>query len=155
MIYIDLDGVCADFNKRCIELTGKPYQGKETWKVLEKVPRLFYNLEAMQGARESVTRLVFNSGYRNIQVLTALPLLTEQLVTAHKDKVQWVHENITPLIQVNAVQNWRYKKHFCNAGDILIDDSSRNILEWTDVGGVGVLHQDWDKTMLELKQIGY
>ena len=148
MIYIDCDGVLADFNKKVLELTGTGYNAKETWKVLEKYPRLFYNLEVMQGARESVAMLVQKFRYSNVEVLTALPLLTEQLVTSHKDKVQWVHEKIDPLIQVNTVQHWRYKKYFCNSiDDILIDDNHRNILEWEDAGGRGILHTNWDETL--------
>lgn len=148
MIYIDCDGVLADFHKKVLELTGTGYNGKETWKVLEKYPRLFYNLDVMQGARESVAMLVHKFRYSNVEVLTALPLLTEQLVTAHKDKVQWVHKKIDPLIQVNAVQNWRLKKYFCNSiDDILIDDNHRNIIEWEDAGGRGILHTNWDETL--------
>ena len=155
MIYIDCDGVLADFNKKLLELTGTGYNGKDTWKVLEKYPRLFYNLEVMQWAKEAVNYLIDSYGYSNVQVLTALPLLTEQLVTSHKDKVQWVHENINPLIQVNAVQNWRYKKYFAGNGDILVDDSERNILEWEDAGGTGILHSNWEDTMKELDKVLY
>lgn len=35
MIYIDLDGVCVDFNKAVLDITGKSYYGEETCEVLE------------------------------------------------------------------------------------------------------------------------
>lgn len=153
MIYIDLDGVLADFNKACIQYTGKSYH-KECWSILEKVPNLFYNLDAMQDAKESMNELLFTYGYSNIQILTALPLQTEELVSAQVDKVQWVHENISSLLQVNCVPNWRFKKYFCkNTSDILIDDRYENCVEWESAGGKAIQHIDWKDTMIKLKEI--
>lgn len=152
MIYVDLDGVCADFNKAVLKYTGKPYNGKETWSILENIPRLFYNLDVMQGAQESVNKLIDTYGYRNVQILTALPLQTKELVSAQVDKVQWVHDKINSMIQVNCVPNWRFKKYFVmQEDDILIDDMPRNIKEWDEAGGIGILHVSWKDTMQRLK----
>lgn len=148
MIYIDLDGVCADFNKAVLKYTGKPYNGKETWSILENIPRLFYNLDVMQDAKESVSKLIDTYGYRNVEISTALPLQTKELVSAQVDKVQWVHTKIDPMIQVNCVPNWRFKKYFVqSSNDILIDDMARNVEEWEESGGIGILHTSWSNTL--------
>lgn len=162
MIYIDCDDVLANFSKFCIELTGKTYQtyisgevGTNSWDKLEKVDNLFYQLEVIQGAKESIASILDQQGYHNVEVLTALPLLTCKLKTAQRDKVTWVKDYIDSMLQVNCVANWSHKKYFCrNSWDILIDDHHRNIEEWVAAGGVGILHSKWEETNKELKRIG-
>ena len=36
------------------------------------------------------------------------------------------------------------KKHFSNEGSVLIDDLAKNISEWNENGGQGILHLDTD-----------
>ena len=154
MIYIDCDDVLANFKEYVIMQTGKPYNGKETWKVLEQEDNLFYNLDLLPFAQESVSMLLDCQGYHNVQILTALPLITGKLTTAQVDKVSWVHTNIDPMIQVNCVQNWSHKAFFCESDrDILIDDSERNCDEWTKAGGIAILHTNWEDTLKKLKEL--
>jgi len=155
MIYIDNDGVNADFNKFVIQQTGSPYQGKSTWVDLENIDNLFSKLEVLPDAYDSVQRIIDMQGYSSVEILTALPLLTGKLHTAQRDKVEWIHNWIDDIIQVNCVQNWRHKAFFVmSKWDILIDDSQRNINEWVAAGGIGVYHTDWVSTNKELKLIG-
>jgi hypothetical protein len=155
VIYIDSDDVLANFNKFVIQQTGSPYQGKETWKVLEGIDNLFSKLEVLPDAYDSVQRILDMQGYSSVEILTALPLITGKLHTAQRDKVEWIHNWIDDVIQVNCVQNWRNKAYFVkNKWYILIDDSIRNIDEWVAAGGVGILHSKWEETNKELKKIG-
>lgn len=165
MIYIDCDNVLADFNKFVIEQTGSPYQGKETcnsnpkglnsWEVLENIDNLFRNLEVMKDAASSVQNILNQQGWMDVEILTALPLLSGKLWQSQRDKVDWAHLFIDDAIQVNCVANWRHKKYFCrDKYDILIDDCLRNCSEWTSAGGIAVLHKDWESTNAELKKIG-
>lgn len=155
MIYIDLDGVCADFNKRCIELTGKPYQGKETWKVLQKVPNFFLTLDVLEGTEDSLLWIKDYFCQSNAEFLTALPLPTDKLYSAQRDKVEWcknLHHDLNTL-QVNCVQNWSFKKYFAkDSSDILIDDSERNCKDWELAGGIAILHKNWNSTIDKLKE---
>lgn len=150
MLYIDVDGVLADFNKACIQHTGKPYH-KECWSILERVPNLFSTLEVMPYSWMVLSFLE----QRNIQyeLLGALPLLTEKLVTAQRDKVQWVRDKLQIDVQVNLVASRHYKKYFCKCGDILIDDMPDNIKQWEEVGGIGIFHTDWENTIKRLDSI--
>ena len=145
--YLDLDGVMVDFDSEITKHT--PFEtytqenAKEIWKYLEKVPNLFLNASRMPNSIELFDLLVRRFGI-NLEILTALPLITGNLVTAHRDKREWVANRLSPVVQVNAVQHWSHKKYFCRPNDILIDDSPRNIKDWESVGGIGIL---FDKSM--------
>ena len=153
MLYIDLDGVCADFYNKVLELTGNEYQGQVTWKVLDQVPNLFYKLDVLQGTKEALLWIEEYFHKPNVEFLTALPRNTGWLSSAQKDKVQWVHDKLGSTLQVNCVQHWSYKKYFCDSkDDILIDDCERNIQEWQEYGGTGILHRNWDDTLKELER---
>lgn len=152
-VYIDLDGVCADFNSKCIELTGKPYQGKETWKVLEKVPRLFSTLDILEGTENALAWIEQYFHSPNVEFLTALPLPSDKLYSSQRDKVEWCKYKLGSSLQVNCVQNWSFKKYFVRSTqDILIDDSLRNCKEWELAGCIAILHTDWDTTIDKLKK---
>lgn len=155
MIYIDVDGCLADFQKFVIQQTGSAYQGKETWEVLENIDNLFLKLEPMDGAYESVQNIINQQGYASVEILTALPLLTGKLWQSQRDKVDWIHTWIDDSIQVNCVSNWSLKKYFCrNKYDILIDDRIECIQQWKEQGGIGILHVNWGDTNAILEEYG-
>lgn len=154
MIYLDLDGVFADFDKAIkTHAPGKDYTDNPlaVWGVLDKVPNLFANLDVIPGSQWLFLQL---TAHHKCQMLTALPLPSEQLVYAQRDKVDWVHKYLSKTIQVNCVQNWRHKKYFCRSNtDVLIDDSPRNISEWVQAGGIGILHTTPERTWELVQQI--
>lgn len=155
MIYIDSDGCLADFQKFVIQQTGAPYQGAETWKVLENIDNLFLKLEPMEGAYKSVQSIIKRNYHTDVQILTALPLVTEKLYSAQVDKVTWIHDHIDDLLQVNCVANWKLKKYFVRTRyDILIDDRIECIEQWKEQGGIGILHSNWEDTNAILEEYG-
>lgn len=151
MLYIDLDGVMVNFHKAILKHTGKAYAGKKTWEILETIPNLFYSLEPCLDAFYGINFI--ESNFIPYEFLTALPLITGELHSAQLDKVRWVRDKLNSNAQVRCVQNWRHKKYFCREKhDILVDDCSRNIQEWKDAGGIGILHSNWFDTIEELKK---
>ena len=148
-LYLDLDGVFADFDARVMEICGQHYKSDpELWKKLQKVDHLFYNLDPLPYAKRLYGAL---KDVKQKEFLTALPMLTEKLVTAPDDKKLWVKENLDPSVYVNCVSSWRQKARFASPRAILIDDFERNIKAWREAGGIGILHTDPDKTLEELK----
>lgn len=73
-----------------------------------------------------------------------------------KDKRDWVSKYLSPSIQVICSSGWKDKVTYCNLGDILVDDSERNIRDWFNSGGVGILHRPHkvESTLYDLKYIG-
>lgn len=154
MIYLDLDGVFADFEKKFQQVCGFKYHENPqlAWSMLDKIDNLFYTLEPLEGAKQMFD-IIMDSG-EEVKILTALPLPSGKLVTASDDKKRWVAEFLDPNIEVICATNWRHKKKYCTPGDILVDDMHRNVLEWSQVGGIGIVHTSTDSTLSTLRRLG-
>ena len=46
------------------------------------------------------------------------------------------------------------KKKYAGEDCILIDDRDSNIEQWISNGGIGILHKDFDTTVIELEKLG-
>lgn len=156
MIYIDLDGVLADFNSKVREITGKypsELTTKELWKQLQLVDNFYYSLDIIEGSKEFLD-YILNYSNINVEILTALPSPSKKLITSSNDKIMWVYDKIDPFIITNCVSNWRMKTYFCrNNDDILIDDQEKNIVQWQEAGGIGILHNNFEDTIRKLKEL--
>lgn len=144
-LYVDLDGVLADFNRGCLQRFGwHPRQVTDDvlWKHLNATPDFFGTLEPCAGAIDAFHGL----RWWNPAILTACPRkLYTHVANAKRD---WVHRHLGKNVTVLPVQGGRNKPLFMHApGDILIDDHARNIAAWEDAGGIGLLHRgDWNET---------
>lgn len=160
-IYFDMDGVLADFDRGVEELAGfkKLEQSSATvnqddamWEAIKKVPHFYDKLELMPGAKEMFDYIYSNYGNR-CEVLTGIPKPKRGVTTAGEDKISWMHRVLSPDINVNVVYK-EDKKNFCQDEDfILIDDLERNIDEWKENGGTGILHTASKNTLNVFKNI--
>lgn len=142
-IYLDLDGVFADFEKKAIELVGKKpkdMQPTEFWKELGKHDHVWRDLELMPGSR-ALYDAVMKIPDVDVAFLTALPRPTGKMATAADDKKLWVKEHFGTECKVYTVVGGVNKaKYIQTPDDILIDDTQKNIDAWTAAGGIGILH---------------
>lgn len=155
-IYFDLDGVMANFEKACVETIGIHYWDRTVdkyWYILNKVPHFYYNLELLPNALDMFTRVYTKHGPEVVEVLTGCPIPTGELVTASEDKINWFHDFVNPNVKVNTVVGGKNKWKFLeeNPGSVLIDDYMRNIKQWIEHGGVGILHTDAPSTIAKLE----
>lgn len=159
-VYLDMDGVLADFDSYCVKLIGKlPKEfptSSEGWRALgEHKYTMYKNLDPMPGAAELVRYVTSLSREYNftIGILTAVPKIgTVPLAKQHK--VEWLIKYFPQLLYDFNIGPWAQDKYkHCIGNDILIDDSKMNIDQWNKVNGCGVLYQNNEQTFLDLKNI--
>jgi len=158
-IYLDLDGVLANFEKAVIELHGPNYKDLHPvafWKPITKeIDNFFAKLDPLPGAFELYDYVWGIDGY-DVKVLTALPRPEGKAVTVAQDKTDWVHKHIDSNLEVITVIGGKNKgKYVKHKEDILIDDLPRNIDVWTEAGGIGILHTSYSDTIQQLEQLIY
>jgi len=157
MVYIDMDGVVVDFKQYVIDIRGFYDTDKVFWELLSQKDNPYYRMKYIDGAYEFIEEInSISKRYIGFtpQFLTSLPIIKGNLTTAHRDKVEWVHDNIGKEYQVNVVSNWRDKKNFIfKPWDILIDDSERNCNDWIEAGGQAILHTSFEDTLKRLETI--
>lgn len=140
-IYLDMDGVVADFRAYATGKIGSsPAVGDlypdADWQRLRDNPHLFLQLPLMSRANDLVN---IARNYRDqlgweLQFLTAIPH-NNDLPWAFHDKAAWARLHFTDI----AVHFGPYStdKHLhCSKGDILVDDRLANCREWESAGGI-------------------
>ena len=158
-IYLDMDGVLADFDGAAREFCGlaqlRPGYRKTKeedalmWTKLKEVPHFYDRLEPMDGALE-MYRNITECFPGNVEILTGIPKPKRGLTTAGEDKINWAHRYLSSDLKVNIVYR-EQKTDFCTGPEsILIDDFEDNIELWRSAGGTGILHVSPEKTLEEL-----
>lgn len=150
-IYVDMDGVLADFDKGYEDLTG--ITTKEADK---KGPESFWEPISKAGAKFWITLKWMPDGKQlwdyvkkyNPELLSA-PSREE---SSRMGKRVWVKRELpgTKLILRSADK----KQEFALPNSILIDDREKNIEQWRNAGGIGILHTDTASTIKKLKELG-
>lgn len=152
-VFLDLDGVFADFESAVRRHTGCDYDPKSSWSKIDKVPHFYSELYPLSGAFK-LFDTIFKGSLYPVQILSSVPDPTGKLVTAREDKEYWVSRYLSRKIRVNLVQGWKMKALFAQPGDILVDDSYRNIEDWVACGGTGIHHTSNWNTLNELRMLG-
>ena len=152
-IYLDMDGVIADFNKRYKELYKIEPKEADTYKTFDKfftmfiADRQFAKLDLMPDAMELINYL------RSLSIPTEILSSTsseKRDAEIRKQKIEWLNKHNIEF-PVNLVPGKRFKRDFSNENSLLIDDTSQNIDQWRVEGGIGILHTDAMTTIGILK----
>jgi 5'(3')-deoxyribonucleotidase len=153
-LYLDMDGVVADFDEYAARTLGvPPSQGiypDETWYKLATNARLYRDLIPTPYASQLVYQCeqFCNKKQYDLKFLTAVPKGND-VPWAFYDKVYWAR-NYFATIPVMFGPFSKDKHVHCQPGDILIDDRRSNIEEWRNSGGIGILHKDYTDTINQL-----
>lgn len=143
-IYLDMDGVVADFNKFASDLLGREigWEGKdlssEEWDILTSVENFYFKLPLIEESTMLVAAAKSFSTRFKVEFLTAVPRATT-MPSAALDKKMWLDKHF-PGFKVNYGPYSRDKQKWAKPGDILVDDKRSNIEEWFNAGGIGILH---------------
>jgi 5'(3')-deoxyribonucleotidase len=156
-IYLDMDGVVADFRAYATGKIGTPSPAvgdlypDQDWQRLRDNPHLFLELPLMARATElvNIARKYRDQLGWELQFLTAIPH-NNDLPWAFHDKAEWARLHFTDI----AVHFGPYStdKHLhCSAGDILVDDRMANCRDWESAGGVAFrVARTLDSVIVEL-----
>lgn len=158
-LYIDMDGVVADFNGFAATVLREPVDfstekwTEEQWTKLKNHPCLYKHLPKMTRADEiiEIARKFRNKLGWRVYMLTAVPKAND-VPDAFSDKMYWMLRHY-PDIPVRFGPFAKNKKDHCKPGDVLFDDRVSNCEEWGQAGGRAILAKDPDRAIAELKEL--
>lgn len=150
-MYVDLDGVLADFEEGVLRVTGggpRDQKASVMWTRLGAVPPpgFFASLRPLPDAAELWAAV---APYRPT-ILTGLPLGS----WAAPQKRAWVAAALgrhVDVITCMAAEKARYAR----AGALLIDDDSGRRDPWLAAGGTFILHTSAADTVALLRKLGF
>ena len=151
-LYLDLDGVMADFDAHFPDVFGldhKSLADDEMWQRINAHESYFLDMPMCKGAAD------FFADVRHLSpiILTACP--KTNYANAAIQKRKWVHKHLSPELTVLPVMGGHNKWLFMHSqGDVLVDDYAKNIKPWIKAGGLGVVHVGFENTIDAMAQIG-
>ena len=153
-IYLDMDGVVADFDLVVQDMLGHDprvndrYPESE-WIKLRSHQRLYRDLPLCQDANvlvDGVQALAARHGLR-VLFLTAVPK-DNDFPWAFSDKIHWA-QRYFPDIPVWFGPYSEDKQIRSQSDDVLIDDRASNIDQWRGRGGYGILYSGRAQPVLD------
>jgi len=149
-LFLDCDGVLADFDAGARQLLGMPpadFEARhgrgEFWKRLARHGNFYGDLEEMPDAQE----LFLAVKHLKPTILTGLPLGT----WAAPQKERWAARHFpgVPIITTMA----RQKHLHMERGDVLVDDRQNHRHLWENAGGIFVHHKSAADSITQLAEI--
>ena len=159
-VYLDMDGVLADFDKRFEDLSGmKPgefeskYGKNKFWDFIDEEHKVSFwvGIPEMPGAKQLVDAV---KKY-NYELLTA-PSVKKQ---SYLGKILWVrnHKDLfggKPRINFKKAKEKHEVKPNLQKTDILVDDRLDTIERWNAAGGTGIHYQNISQVLNDLGKLG-
>tara|TARA_Y100000592_G_scaffold9130_1_gene12750 strand:+ start:39 stop:614 length:576 start_codon:yes stop_codon:yes gene_type:complete len=167
-IYVDMDGVIADFDQRFIDLTKSKenpsgmtpneykdkYGMNQFWDFIDEENKVKFwaGIPKMDGAEKLIN---YVSKY-DYEILTA-PSIKKQSRIGKMVWLRKIHPNLfpdTPKVNFKPAKEKHTVKPTLTKTDILIDDKQSTIDNWNAAGGTGILFTSAGNTIKQLKDLG-
>lgn len=160
-IYLDMDGVIADFDQRFRDIAGmgprdfeEKYGKKAFWDLIdeENKVKFWVGIPLMPGAK----RLVDYVSQYDYEILTA-PSIKKQSRLGKMIWLRKLHSDLfpnKPKVNFKQAKEKHQVKSNLTKSDILIDDRAKTINTWNSAGGTGILYTSAEDTIKQLKQLG-
>ena len=151
-IYCDMDGVLVDFNSQFESLSGgipsREYEDKfgktNFWNLIHSEGVDFWsNMNWMKDGK-----VLWDFINHPTTELLSAPSIREE---SRIGKARWVGKNL-PGVILN-LEYAKDKRKLAASNHILIDDHPKNISDWVEDGGIGILHYSALETIFMLKNI--
>ncbi|MBS1813962.1 MAG: hypothetical protein JSS87_03705 [Acidobacteria bacterium] len=151
-VFLDCDGVLADFDAAAIELFGLPPREAEAklgrpafWNRLRRHKPGFYEHLPLMRDAEALFRAV---EHLKPIILTGCPIGN----WAQPQKQAWAAKHFPGTQMITCMA--RDKRKHMQPGDILIDDNDKYRALWEEAGGHFIHHTSTEKTLNELEGLG-
>lgn len=154
-IYLDMDGVVADFDKKFLERFGiypRTLDAKnhklfeEHWKIVIE-ERMFAHLDKFPGCDELLDFC------RSVPDVSVCMLTSTSRIECHKQlqeqKLEWLDKQGIEFPAI-LVPGKRYKKYYADHYSILVDDTVKNVEQFIDHDGYGIVHESAAVTIKKL-----
>jgi len=159
-VYLDMDGVLADFDKRFKDISGmepkefeNKYGTKAFWNLIDEENKISFwvGIPEMPGAKALVDAV---KDY-NFELLTS-PSAKKQ---SYLGKILWVRNHNSlfggkPRINFKKAKEKHEVKPELSKTDILIDDREDTIGRWNAAGGTGIHYKNIGQVLNDLKKLG-
>jgi hypothetical protein len=162
-IWLDIDGVLADFNSSFKELAkmavgremtfeefGKTYGFSECDKLMKHTTITYWsNLKPLPDYKVLTDYLSEN--FMDVKILSSTG---KSGTVAEMGKKIWLKKHNIPVrtLDVTIVNHSSQKKKYADVNQILIDDFDRNIAEWQAAGGIPIHHKNAADTIKQLQR---
>lgn len=139
-LFLDMDGVLADFDRRATEILGmhpveyeRLHGLNSIWQRMYETEDFFYSFDPMPDAFD----LLDGTAHLSPTVLTGVP----RGGWAEEQKRRWIRDRLTGYGDLPVITCFsRNKRDHCEPGDILIDDRAQYRHLWEEAGGTFILH---------------
>lgn len=160
-LYLDSDGLVADWVAKMIELiqhpeivcqetlNKHPERSQYIQAVYKTNPEVFGELDIIPLGKKLIETLqALNISFK---ILTAVGPDHHCFDTVKRTKIMWFkqHFNLSEE-HIICVPNSSDKTKYAYSNAILVDDYEKNIQEWNECGGKGLLFKEDEQTYLEL-----
>jgi hypothetical protein len=153
-LFLDMDGVLADFDFSAEKLCGMPphkfeekYGTNKFWDTINSDPNFFLNLRPMADAME----LYNATKHLEPPILTGIP---QGMDPKNNQKREWAKNMFGHQQRVICCQASKKSLNIAMLGDTLVDDRHRYRKKWLDKGGYFVLHTSAADSIQKLKNLG-
>ena len=144
-LYLDMDGVLADFNKEYTKLDPLK-QDRTRFRDAVMTYKIFTHLDFMPDTQELLNHVSRLDGI-NVEILTSMGTHDPtQGNEAKMQKLSWLEKHNIPY-KANFVRSKEEKAKYATQNSILIDDSAGCINPFIRAGGHGILHVSASETI--------
>ena len=149
-LFLDCDGVLADFDEGARRLLGMPpaafeakHGRREFWRRIATAPNFYGTLPEMPDARALFDAVV----HLKPTILTGLPLGN----WAAPQKIAWAAEHFPGVAIITCMARDKHK-HMA-PGDVLVDDRENHRRAYEDAGVIFVHHSSAEDSLRQLAEI--
>ena len=148
-LFLDCDGVLADFDHGATAILGMPPRAFEKrhglgrfWSKLARAPDFYFSLPLLPDAMQLFDAVK----HLDPIILTGLPRGN----WAADQKMRWAAKHFPGVRMITCMA--RDKRDHAKEGDVLVDDQPRHASLWEEAGGVFIHHKSVEATLERLEE---